>query len=52
MLIAVHNFADLFNCTQVDRASDRNDGPDFKDIHFSCLGPKTFRLLLGPSGRN
>ena len=23
-----------------------------KDIHFSCLGPELFRLLLGPPGLN
>ena len=28
--ILVDNFAALFNCTPVDRASDSNDGPDLK----------------------
>ena len=34
--ITVDNFAALFNCTPVDRASDS------KDIHFSWLGPELF----------
>ena len=43
--ITVDNFAALFNCTSVDRASDLK-------LHFSWLGPVLFRLLLGPPGLN
>ena len=39
--IAVYNFAALFNCTQVDRASDSMIARP-KAIHFSLLGPELF----------
>ena len=49
--ITVDNFAAIFNCTPVDRASDTiMDRP--KAIHFSCLRPELFRLSFGPPGLN
>ena len=46
--ITVDGYASLFNCTQVDRASD---GPDLK--LFILVGwDRSFRLLLGPPGLN
>ena len=48
--ITVDNFAALFNCSPVDRASESMLDP--KAIHFSWLGPELFRLLLGPAGLN
>ena len=49
--VTVDNFASLFNCTPVGRASDSMMARH-KAIHFSCLGPELFCLLLGPSGFN
>ena len=49
--ITADNFAALFNCTPVDRASDTMIARP-KAIHFSWLGPEPFRLLLGPPGLN
>ena len=48
--IRVDNFATLFYCTPVDRASDSIMG--LKGIHFSWLGPELFCLLLGLPGLN
>ena len=45
------NFAALFNCMSVDRASDSLMTPHTA-IHFSTLGSELFRLLLGPQGLN
>ena len=49
--ITFDNFAALFNCTPVDRASDSMMARP-KAILFSRLGPELFRLLLGPPGLN
>ena len=49
--ITVDNFAALFNCTPVDRASDSMMARP-KAIHFSWFGPELFRLLHGPPGLN
>ena len=49
--ITVDNFAVLFNCTPVDRASDSMMARP-KAIPSSWLGPELFRLLLGPPGLN
>ena len=43
--ITVNNFASLFNCMPVDRASD-----SMMAIYFSWFGPELFCLLLGPPG--
>ena len=45
--ITVNNFASLFNCTSVGRASDSMMARH-KAIYFSWLGPELFCLLLGP----
>ena len=50
-LITVNNFASLFNCTPLGRASDSMMAPN-KAIHFSWFGPELFCLLLGPPGFN
>ena len=47
--ITVDNYAALFNCTPVDRASDSMMARP-KAIHFSWLGPELFHLLLGQLG--
>ena len=47
--ITVNNFAALFNCQPVDRASDSMMARP-KAIHFSWLGPELFRLLLSRHG--
>ena len=49
--IMVNNFASLFNCTPVGRASDSRMARH-KAIYFSWFGPERFRQLLGPSGFN
>ena len=49
--ITAYNFAALFNCTPVERASDSIMALS-KAIHFSWLGPELFYLLLGPPGLN
>ena len=49
--ITVNNFASLFNCTPVGRASDSMMAPT-KAIYFSWFGPELFCLLLGPPGFN
>ena len=49
--ITVNNFASLFNCTPMSRASD-NDGPDIKLFILVGLGRSFFCLLLGPPGFN
>ena len=49
--ITVREFAALFNCTPMDRASD-SIMARLKAIHFSWLGSELFRLLLGPPGLN
>ena len=49
--ITVNNFASLFNCTPVGRASD-SMMPRHKAIYFSWFGPELFCLLLGPPGFN
>ena len=49
--ITVNNFASLFNCTPVGRASDQW-WPRHKAIYFSWLGLERFCLLLGPPGFN
>ena len=49
--IAVDIFAEVFNCTPVDRVSD-SMMVRTKATHFSWLGPELFRLLLGPPGLN
>ena len=50
--ITVNNFASLFNCTPVGRASDSMMARH-KVIYFSWLGPELFFcLLLGPPGIN
>ena len=49
--ITVNNFASLFNCTPVGRASDSMMARH-KDIYFSWFGPELFCLLLGPPGFN
>ena len=49
--ITIDNFAALFNCTPVDRASNSMMARP-KAIHLSWLGPYLFRLLLGPLGLN
>ena len=49
--ITVNNFASLFNCTPVGRASDQW-WPRHKAIYFSWLGPELICLLLGPPGFN
>ena len=49
--ITVNNFASLFNCTPVGRASDSMMAR-LKAIYFSCFGPELFCLLLGPPGFN
>ena len=49
--ITVNNFASLFNCTPVGRASDSMMARH-KVIHFSWFGPELFCLLLGPLGFN
>ena len=49
--ITVDNFAALFNCTPVDRASDSMMAPP-QAIHYSKLGPELSRQLLSPPGRN
>ena len=49
--ITVDNFATLFNCTPVDRASDSMMAQP-KAITFRWLGPELYRLLLGPPGLN
>ena len=48
--ITVTNFASLFNCTLVGRASDSMMAPTFSC--FSWFGPELFCLLLGPPGFN
>ena len=55
--ITINNFASLFNCTPVGRASNsvmapRIRWPRQKAIYFSWLGPELFCLLLGPPGFN
>ena len=45
--ITVNNFASLFNCMPVGRASD-----SMMAIYFSWFGPELFCLLLGPPGFN
>ena len=47
--ITVNNFASLFNCTPVGRASDSMMAPH-KAIYFSWFGSELFCLLLGPPG--
>ena len=47
--ITVNNFASLFNCTPVGRASDSMKARH-KAIYFSWFGPELFSLLLGPPG--
>ena len=47
----VDNFAELFNCTTVDRASASVMARP-KAVHFSWLEPELFRMLLGPPGLN
>ena len=49
--ITVNNFASLFNCTPVGRASDSMMARH-KAIYFSWFGPELFCLLLGPPGFN
>ena len=49
--ITVDNFAAVFHCTPVDRASDY-DGPDRKLFILVGFGAELFRLLLGPPGLN
>ena len=49
--ITVNDFAALFNSTPVDRTSYSMMARP-KAINFSLLGPKLFRLLLGPPGLN
>ena len=49
--ITVNNFASLFNCTPVGRASDLMM-PRHNAIYFSWFGPELFCLLLGPPGFN
>ena len=46
-----YNFAALFNCMPVDRASDSSMARP-KAIHFSWFGPELFRLLFGPPELN
>ena len=46
--ITVNNFASLFNCTPVGRASDSVIAPRHKAIYFSWFGPDLFCLLLSP----
>ena len=49
--ITVDDYAALFNCTPVDRASDSMMAPTQK--LFILLGwDRSFRLLLGPPGLN
>ena len=48
--ITVNNFASLFDCTPVGRASEW--WPQHKAIYFSWLGPELFCLLLSPLGFN
>ena len=50
--ITVYNFASLFNCTPVGRASDSMIWPRHKALYFSWFGPEFICLLLGPSGFN
>ena len=49
--ITVDNFAALFNCKPMDRASD-SDGPDLKLFILVGWGRSFFCLLLGPPGLN
>ena len=49
--IMVNNFASLFNCTPVGRASD-SMMTRHKAIYFSWLGPELCCPLLGPPGFN
>ena len=49
--ITVNNFASLFKCTPVGRASDSMMARH-KAIYFSWFGPELFCLLLGPPGFN
>ena len=49
--ITVNNFASLFKCTPVGRASDSMMA-QHKAIYFSWFGPELFCLLLGPPGFN
>ena len=49
--ITVNNFASLFNCTPVGRASDSMMARH-NSIYFSWFGPELFCLLLGPPGFN
>ena len=50
-LIMVDDFAAVFNCSPVDRASDSMMARP-KAIHFSWFGPELVRLLLGQPGLN
>ena len=48
--ITVNNFASLFNCTPVGRASDSNDGPDIKLFILVGLGRSFFVCCLAHRG--
>ena len=50
--ITVNNFASLFNCTPVGRASDSMMAPDIKLFSLVGWGRSFFCLLLGPPGFN
>ena len=49
--ITANNYATLFNCMPVGRASDSLMA-QLKAIYFCWLGLELFRLLLGPQGFN
>ena len=49
--ITVNNFAALFNCTPVDRASDSMMAAT-QSYSFYLDGTGALRLLLGPPGLN
>ena len=48
--ITVNNFASLFNCTPVGRASRLNDGPDIKLFILVGLGRSFFACCLAHRG--
>ena len=47
--ITVDNFASLFNCTPVGRASDTVMDPTNKATYFSRLGPELFVSVAWPT---
>ena len=49
--VTFNNYASLFNCTPVGRASYSMIAPT-KSYYFSWFWPWRFRLLLGPPGLN